>query len=60
MLLECSLGLVKEAKALESAVQYILDEEGLRTKDLGGSCSTKQVGDAVRAAFKKNLAALYH
>ena len=55
MLLECSLGLVKEARALEASVAYVLDQQRLRTKDLGGSSSTKDVGDAVASAFKKAL-----
>ncbi|KAI8819340.1 3-isopropylmalate dehydrogenase [Fimicolochytrium jonesii] len=47
MLLEYSFGLVREAKAIEEAVAIVLDEQALRTKDLGGEVTTKQMGDAV-------------
>ena len=52
MLLRYSLGLEKSAKAVEDAVRKVLDSEssgglGLRTKDLGGSVSTKELGDKI-------------
>lgn len=46
MLLRYSLNLHVEAKAVEDAVRAALDG-GLRSKDLGGNASTKEVGDAV-------------
>ncbi|KAM5366723.1 hypothetical protein ACJZ2D_010399 [Fusarium nematophilum] len=46
MLLRYSLNLPDEAKAVEEAVRVALDG-GLRTKDLGGDATTKEVGDAV-------------
>lgn len=59
MLLECSLGLVKEARALEKAVESVLDVQKLRTKDLGGTVGTESIGNAVADAFRKNLTALF-
>ncbi|KAJ3014164.1 UNVERIFIED_CONTAM: 3-isopropylmalate dehydrogenase [Siphonaria sp. JEL0065] len=58
MLLRYSLGLEKEAKAVEDAVRKVLDEKadggrGLRTKDLGGNATTAQIGDAVVEELKK-------
>ncbi|PKI85458.1 3-isopropylmalate dehydrogenase [Malassezia vespertilionis] len=52
LLLRWSLGLDKEATAVEQAVRKVLDSQdiggyGLRTSDLGGNASTKQVGDKV-------------
>ncbi|KAH7162334.1 hypothetical protein B0J13DRAFT_580082 [Dactylonectria estremocensis] len=46
MLLRYSLNLHAEAKAVEDAVRAALDG-GLRSKDLGGNATTKEVGDAV-------------
>lgn len=46
MMLRYSLNLPKEAKAVEDAVKTVLDN-GLRTKDLSGSATTTEVGDAV-------------
>ena len=54
MLLRHSLNLDAEAKAVESAVQKVLDN-GLRTADLGGgrsSLSTTQMSHAVMAAIE--------
>jgi 3-isopropylmalate dehydrogenase len=54
MLLRHSLNLDKEAKAIEDAVQKVLDN-GLRTADLGGgtsSLSTNQMAHAVMAAIE--------
>ena len=52
LLLRWSLGMAKEAAAIEQAVRKVLDSQeiggfGLRTGDLGGSATTKQVGDKV-------------
>jgi 3-isopropylmalate dehydrogenase len=52
MLLRYSLGLEKPAKAIEEAVQKALDTSelggyGLRTADLGGNVSTKELGDKI-------------
>ncbi|KAJ3297625.1 3-isopropylmalate dehydrogenase [Rhizoclosmatium sp. JEL0117] len=60
MLLRYSLGMEKEAKAIEDAVRKVLDEpaqggRGLRTKDLGGNATTAQIGDAVVAEVSKLL-----
>lgn len=55
MLLKYSLCLPAEAKAIEEAVRRMIDA-GVRTKDIGGSASTKEVGDAVAEALAKVLA----
>ncbi|WFD02566.1 3-isopropylmalate dehydrogenase [Malassezia obtusa] len=52
LLLRWSLGLAKEAEAVEQAVRKVLDTPdmggfGLRTGDLGGKATTKEVGDKV-------------
>lgn len=52
LLLRWSLGLEKEAAAIEQAVRKVLDTTdmggfGVRTGDLGGSATTKEVGDKV-------------
>lgn len=57
MLLRYSFGLEKPALAIENAVRSVLDSEqsggrGLRTADLGGTASTKQIGDAVVERLK--------
>jgi len=48
MLLRHGLGLESEAAAVESAVDRAL-QEGLRTRDLGGTASTAEATDAVLA-----------
>jgi 3-isopropylmalate dehydrogenase len=50
LLLRHGLGLESEAAALESAVDKALDQ-GLRTRDLGGTASTAEATDAVLAAL---------
>ncbi|MCJ1327833.1 3-isopropylmalate dehydrogenase [Thelotrema lepadinum] len=55
MLLKYSLCLPAEAKAIEEAVRRTI-EAGIRTKDIGGSASTKEVGDAVAKTLTKVLA----
>lgn len=52
LLLRWSFGLEKEAAAIEQAVRKVLDTTdmggfGVRTRDLGGSVTTKEVGDKV-------------
>lgn len=51
MLLRYSLGMRKEAEAIEGAVAKVL-QSGIRTKDLGGSSSTREIGDAVAAQIR--------
>ncbi|KAF8551481.1 3-isopropylmalate dehydrogenase [Imleria badia] len=60
MLLRYSLGLEKEAQAVEAAVRKVLDDEsiggyGTRTADLGGKATTTEVGDKVIEALKRML-----
>lgn len=54
MMFRYSLALPKEADAVETAVKNVIDS-GVRTKDLGGSASTKEVGDAIVAELTKIL-----
>ncbi|KAK3191008.1 3-isopropylmalate dehydrogenase [Lecanicillium sp. MT-2017a] len=54
MMLRYSLNLPEEAKAVEAAVKAAIDG-GLRTKDMGGSAGTSQVGDEVVAQLTKIL-----
>ncbi|KAI5306696.1 hypothetical protein KEM56_007549 [Ascosphaera pollenicola] len=54
MLLQYSLNRFDDAKAVEKAVSNVL-ESGIRTKDIGGTASTKEVGDAVAAELEKLL-----
>ena len=55
MLLQYSLCLPAEAKAIEEAVRRTI-EAGVRTKDIGGKSSTRDVGDAVAKELAKVLA----
>jgi 3-isopropylmalate dehydrogenase len=55
MMLECSLGMKKEAKAIEAAVMFVLDDMLLRTKDLGGNCTTKEMGDSIARVLADKL-----
>ena len=60
MLLRYSLGLEREAQAVEAAVRKVLDDEsiggfGLRTKDLGGGKSTNEIGDKIVEVLKTQL-----
>src|SRR5258706_234626 len=50
MLLRHSFGLDQEAAHLEQVLAEVLTS-GVRTRDLGGKASTKEVGDAVLNAF---------
>ncbi len=51
MMLKYSLRLPAESKAVEDAVRIVI-EKGIRTKDIGGSNSTLEVGDAVAETLK--------
>lgn len=60
MLLRYSFSMPREAGLLEEAVRKTLDspdDNGLeiRTKDLGGSATTREVGDAVSSQFRTLL-----
>ncbi len=60
MLLRYSLGLEKYAQAIESAVRKTLDTKTtggfeLRTADLGGSVSTKELGNKIVEILKSSL-----
>ncbi|KAI0128725.1 3-isopropylmalate dehydrogenase [Xylariales sp. AK1849] len=54
MMCRYSLQLPKEASAIETAVRNVIDS-GVRTKDLGGSAGTKEVGDAIVTELVKVL-----
>lgn len=54
MMLRYSLNLPEEAKAVENAVKLAIDN-GLRTKDMGGSTGTKEAGEAILAELVKLL-----
>ncbi|KAG9073435.1 3-isopropylmalate dehydrogenase [Ceratobasidium sp. UAMH 11750] len=61
MMLRYSLGLEREARAIEDAVRKVLDGEdvggcGYRSKDLGGQRGTVEVGDKVVEVLKGLLA----
>jgi len=56
MMLRYSLNLPKEAAAVEAAVKLAIDN-GTRTKDLGGSAGTADMGNAVVAELEKILKA---
>lgn len=60
MLLRYSLGMEKYAQAIEAAVRKVLDDQadgglGLRTADLGGSVTTKELGSKVVEVLKTLL-----
>lgn len=54
MLLQYSLGLPDEAKAIEEAVRRTI-ESGVRTADILGTSTTSQVGDWVAAELARVL-----
>lgn len=56
MMFRYSLGLAHEATLVEKAVSTAI-EAGLRTKDMGGSTSTVEAGDAIVAELVKILKA---
>ncbi len=55
MMLQYSFNLPEEAKAIEEAVRRTIDD-GVRTGDIGGKSSTKQVGDHVAKVLSEILA----
>ncbi|KAF9481828.1 3-isopropylmalate dehydrogenase [Pholiota conissans] len=60
MLLRYSLGLEKPAHAIENAVRKVLDNvelggHGLRSADLGGKVSTKEIGDRIVEVLRSSL-----
>jgi 3-isopropylmalate dehydrogenase len=55
MLFMFSFDLVPEATAIGQAVEHVLDVEKLRTRDLGGTCTTKEMGDAVCKVLREKL-----
>lgn len=54
MMLQYSLNLPEEAKAIEEAVKNTI-ENGVRTGDIGGEASTTEVGDATAMELEKIL-----
>jgi len=54
MMLQFSLGCPAEARAIETAVRNVI-EAGIRTGDIGGKSSTKEVGNAVAVELEKVL-----
>ncbi|KAF8245354.1 3-isopropylmalate dehydrogenase Leu2A [Wilcoxina mikolae CBS 423.85] len=56
MMLRYSLNLPEDAQRVEDAVRNVLDA-GLRTADLGGKASTKEMGDACAKALEEILKA---
>jgi 3-isopropylmalate dehydrogenase len=52
MMLDC-LGETKVAKAIEDAVEKVLSEGKVRSRDLGGDSSTIEVGDEVARKLKE-------
>lgn len=52
MMLDC-LGETKVAKAIENAVEKVLSEGKVRSRDLGGASSTIEVGDEVVRKLKE-------
>jgi 3-isopropylmalate dehydrogenase len=56
MMLKYSLCLPQIAIAVDKAVETII-EKGIKTKDIGGSAGTKEVGDAIAAELAMILKA---
>lgn len=54
MMMQYSFGRAAEAQAIETAVRNVI-EAGVRTGDIGGTASTKEVGDAVAVELEKLL-----
>lgn len=54
MMLQYSLNLPEEAKAIEEAVKNTI-ENGVRTGDIGGTSTTTEVGDATAKELEKIL-----
>jgi 3-isopropylmalate dehydrogenase len=57
MMLKYSLNLHTESVAVEEAVRKTI-EKGIRTKDIGGTSSTVEVGNAVADELMKVLEAM--
>lgn len=60
MLLQYSFSMPREAHLLEEAVRKTFDSHDsngleIRTRDVGGSASTREVGDAVASQFRTLL-----
>ena len=53
MMLE-HLGEAQASAAIVQAIRHVLGDSALRTPDLGGTASTRELGDAIRAAVEKN------
>lgn len=49
-----SFSLLKEAKIIEDSVREVLDS-GICTQDLGGSCSTVEMGNAICSKIQQKL-----
>lgn len=54
MMFKYSLCLPEYAAKIDQATKIALDN-GVRTKDIGGSATTSQVGDAIAAELEKLL-----
>ena len=54
MMLKYSLCLPEYAVKIDDATRIAIDN-GVRTKDIGGSSTTSQVGDAIAAELEKLL-----
>ncbi|MBX6395448.1 MAG: tartrate dehydrogenase [Alicyclobacillaceae bacterium] len=52
MMLE-HLGHPQSAKRIVQAIEQVLTEDGVRTRDLGGSAGTEEMGDAVVRALRR-------
>lgn len=55
MMLRYSLAQPEAAVMIEKAVERVLDA-GHRTRDLGGSCGTSDMGDKICSALEELLA----
>ncbi|MBW1668242.1 MAG: 3-isopropylmalate dehydrogenase [Deltaproteobacteria bacterium] len=51
MMLKYSLSMEKESNAIEKAVEKVLNGGKVRTPDIGGSSTTREVGDAIVEAL---------
>ena len=45
------LGYIDAAKAIETAIEVVTGDQGIKTPDLGGSATTEEVGSAIIAAL---------
>lgn len=54
MMLKYSLCLPELAKKVDEATKIVIDK-GIRTKDIGGTSKTAEVGDAVAAELEQLL-----